>query len=220
MTIKIPLFSSLVFLAGIIQGHSEVIYTSSVEEPDNTWSFIFNSNNAEYTSGNDDLAPTAGDQYFFSTTTKAQQRGFYDTQLDSLTVQAGTYTVTFDIGTQNNFKFADKSPPLLGLTGNLSAASEVKDGADANGDTGVNGDNGASLLDTKDPTNVSVVAFTSPPLDEAGWETWTLTYTVDSNASVIGQDLGFWAKFYSGDESEVPEGYAFDNFSVSFEPEP
>ncbi|MCH7227128.1 hypothetical protein [Haloferula sp. A504] len=177
--------------------HGTVIYSDAVED-NGTWTRIFG---GFYPSTNP--SPTAGSAYLAATTDNLNQRGFYDAALGTHQVAAGTYVVTFDIGIRSDFAFADRITPIIGLTGNLSSSANI------------NGDDGARLLDTLDAGDVSLVSSTPTPTGE-GFETWTLTYTVAPGASVIGQDLGFWAKFYTGDDPATQKGYAFDNFSVDF----
>lgn len=197
--------TTLVILTALISSYNSVqaatIYTDAVEN-DGTWTTIFG---GFYGTGSG-LTPSAGSTWLAATTNNQQQRGFYDAQLGTHTVAAGTYTVTFDIGINDTFAFADRITPIIGLTGDLSSSANI------------NNDDGARLLNTLDGTNVSLVSSTTFPT-ATGFETWTLTYTVGAGASVIGQDLGFWAKFYTGDSPDAAKGYAFDNFSVSFVPE-
>jgi hypothetical protein len=188
----------ILILTGLSSLEGAVIYSDTVEN-NGTWTTIFG---GFYATGNG-LTPTAGSNYLAATTNDQQQRGFYDTNLGTHTVGAGTYIVTFDIGITNSFAFANRVTPIIGLTGNLSSSGNI------------NNDNGARLLNTLDGSNVSLVSSTTFPTT-VDFETWTLTYTVASGASVIGQDLGFWAKFYTGDSPNAAKGYAFDNFSVDF----
>jgi hypothetical protein len=199
------LLCSLVALSlSQITGQAAIIYSDTVEN-NGIWTTIFG---GFYATGNG-LTPTAGSEYLAATTNNQEQRGFYDAQLGTHTVAAGTYVVTFDIGITNSFAFADRITPIIGLTGNLSSSADI------------NNDNGARLLNTLDGSNVSLMSSTPTPAT-VGFQTWTLTYTVDAGASVIGQDLGFWAKFYTGNNPSAAKGYAFDNFSVDFTaiPEP
>ena len=196
--VVISLFTGLSSLQGA------VIYSDTVEN-NGTWTTFFG---GFYATGNG-LTPTAGSNYLAATTTAQEQRGFYDANLGTHTVGAGTYVVTFDIGITNSFAFANRITPTIGLTGNLSSSANISN------------DNGARLLNTLDAGDVSLVSNTTFPT-AVGFETWTLTYTVAPGASVIGQNLGFWAKFYTGDSPSAAKGYAFDNFSVNFTavPEP
>lgn len=201
---KFVLPALLLLSTSLTSLQAAVIYSDAVED-NGTWTTIYG---GFYPTGAAlaGLTPTAGSTYLTAFTSGLLTRGFHDAELGSLVVAEGTYTVTFDIGTNNNFDFADRITPIIGLTGNLSSSANI------------NEDNGTRLLDTLDGTNVNLVSSTTYP-SATGWETWTLTYTVDSGASVIGQDLGFWAKFYTGTGTAANEGYAFDNFSVSYVPE-
>lgn len=206
---KIPHISflpvSLFLLTGLSSLQGAVIYSDTVEN-NGTWTTIFG---GFYGTGSG-LTPTAGSAWLAATTNDAQQRGFYDAKLGTHTVGAGTYVVSFDIGINSTFAFANRITPTIGLTGNLSSSANISN------------DNGARLLNTLDGSNVSLVSSTPTPT-VVGFQTWTLTYTVASGASVIGQDLGFWAKFNTGSSpTGAAKGYAFDNFSVDFTaiPEP
>lgn len=197
-TLLISMFTGMSSLQGAL------IYSDLVEN-DGTWTTFFGGFYAA--SGFNDLDTTAGTQYLIATTTNEQERGFYDAQLGTNTIAAGTYVVTFDLGANSVTSFADRITPIIGLTGNLTSSANI------------NSDDGARLLNTLDASNVTLVSNTTFPTS-VGFETWSLTYTVGTGASVIGQELGFWAKFYTGDSPNEQKGYAFDNFSVDFTPIP
>jgi hypothetical protein len=192
-----------VFVAAITTvtaARGEVIFYDPVQSG-GPWTTIFGGFYAA--TGTGGLNATAGTQYLAATTPNREQRGFYDAQLGTLVVEAGTYVVTFDIGVNDTFAFANRVTPIIGLTGDLSSSANIDN------------DNGARLLTTLDGSGVSLVSSTPFPT-ATGFQAWSLTYAVDPASSVIGQELGFWAKFYTGNDPNQSRGYAFDNFSVDF----
>ncbi len=116
-----------------------------------------------FSTGQDGLTPTNGSSFFngSNTGTTAQNRGI-DRLYSGVTLQAGTYTVTFDMGDFTSTAFA-------------SGSREIK----LMGDTS---DNGYSYSD-RISTGIQEVSTTTP-VD--GWTTWTYSFTVTSSTLNVG----------------------------------
>lgn len=186
-----------------------IVYIDTVE-PGGPWTTIFG---GFYETGASGLTPTAGANYLAAVSANNNARGFYQAQLDDLTFEAGIYTVTFDMGVRNNFAFADRQAPIIGLTGNLNTVGNIP------------ADNGTRLITELDSAIAATLNMPYPgvpnELMNAGWETWTLVYEIESGSPVIGQQVGFFAKIFIGDGGNMDKGYAFDNFAVAYQiPEP
>ncbi|RRJ95428.1 hypothetical protein Ga0100231_015085 [Opitutaceae bacterium TAV4] len=178
------------------------------ENPDGGWTLIdtvdfndwtrqnMNGSGADSTGG---LTVLTGSNFLYSTSATGdhQVNRFYN----GLTIQPGTYTITFSVGRLNT-PDGFLSPGFSGLvSGSWSWNNRITTGRTAS-------------------------ATNTAPASE-NWSTWSVTYTIDADTTVgggtaprptvVGTTLGF-AILANGNGSTA--NYAFDNLTITYAPFP
>lgn len=136
------------------------------------------------------LTPQAGNYFWVGQTSLSGLRGasnYFDQD-----VIAGTYTVTFSIGSQDTFAYQEPTVLLLADTDD------------------------SGTYNWNDRILVGIVSSVTPTPGDGEWVTWTITYSIDEStvnaggASVVGHEVGLLI-FATLDNS----GYAFDNLTIT-----
>ncbi|CAA6693095.1 MULTISPECIES: hypothetical protein [unclassified Lentimonas] len=194
------LITSLAFAHSSITAEAATIFESPVEPAEELWSKYHGFRWAsETTSG---LAPSQGASYIFASTKNHNQRGFYAEGFNDITYKPGIYRITFMLAVSNEFNFSRRLPVAAGFTANLHECESVPK----------NGDH--YLANALDPSVDH--AHLIPDLLEPGvWEQAIYEIRIPENSPLIGQKIGFMAKFYTGDKGEKT-GFAFDQFKLEF----
>ncbi|MDQ8194049.1 PEP-CTERM sorting domain-containing protein [Coraliomargarita sp. SDUM461004] len=165
--------------------------TDSVENNDG-WEIL---TGGGFSTGVSGLAPTDGSTFFYARTGGSGNRGA--AKYFSETFIEGEYTISADIGHQEAWTFSEPGLLLMADTNNdgLYQYSE-------------------RILDGR-------TAISNPTPVEGSWETWTISYTINSSTQTANGDLvlGHEIGFYVLDLLDS-DGYAFDNLNISVIPEP
>ncbi len=131
------------------------------------------------------LVPNIGNSCF-TRTTDYWWRGVCKPQFDNLTVEAGTYSLSFYVGdADTNYLFyAVHTDPVSGNHVGLTATDPD---SPVLPDMGTTANSLINKLDTNVVVNFDVEAVPG----DGEWVQWNIEYTVPTNSTLIGQKLGF-----------------------------
>ncbi len=200
-----------VLVVGTVLG--AVVVTDPIEENEG-W-LIYNPNVARI--GTSGFSATAGSKYFKINTITSFARGGGSKDI-GLTLAAGTYTLTFDVGINDNGR------PLIEASRRDFGFFDPDwtDGSGYSVTAGTSTNNSNYTRDAlpaflSDYTGLTKTRVSTVAPAENSWETWTLTYTVAVGSTAIGQivDFGFFAVTPSGG-GEIQ----LDNLAINFSTNP